>query len=478
MPGLYRIRAPEGSEIEGETADKLVVQPGMLLLLQSYGEKLSPAVCYDTRAEAIWGYLSSAESNRTRFPRTAVLEVIGRWQPYPITEVNSMRQTLTDMVKTAQRWQRQHPPRSIIELMKPGEAYTYEQIIELLHVEPEDVIARLAVALMLNENRRLFVRQQELFTFMHRTQYQLAEDWQTAIEEGEGNKRPDQMWIVSVLEKHLGMLTDLYRRSVNPDTGEVTLSFYFPAIAREQYKEALAKAAEATGVTITIAPQPHQGALSDVAQTVLPDTIVITKTSLLHDKETIKLRCTGAISAAEVATAVEQFQQKTGWKLQIEHESAYGKPPKLLTAMDKSIGKPHPVNVRKDLHTAMGLVRSTLQDIPDLYKVSADQAQGILTLRFHFPERATQLCGNRLAELKEKTGWVVTIYPEPHQGALEALTRKLLPTYEIVGTPSLYKKQRHVVVKVRGKVAEEEAQAIKATFKDISGWMLEFQEIA
>jgi Cft2 family RNA processing exonuclease len=477
MPGLYRIRAPESGEEEATPTDRLTVQPGMLLLLQSYGDKLSPAVCYDTRAEAIWSYLSANEGNRTRFPRTAVLEVIGQWQPYPITDVASMRQTLADMGKAAQRWQRQHPPRSIVDLMQQNETYTYEQIVEKLQLETGDLTGRLAVAMMLNENRRLFVRQQEHFTFMQRTHYQLAEAWQSALEEGEGDKRPDQMWILSVLENHIGTPADLYRRSVNPDTGEVSLSFHFPIVAREQYKEALAKAAEEAGVTITIAPKPHQGALSDFAQSVLPDNIVITKTSLHHDQEKIRLRCTGAISAKEVETAVEQFRQKTGWDLEIEREGSDGKPPQPLTAHGKPAGKPHPVNTRLDLHTAMGLVRATLHDMPDFYKVSADQAQGILTLRFHFPEKAEERCSTLLPELKEKTGWLVTIYPEPHQGAIEGLVRRLLPSYELVGAPSLHKKQRQVVVKVRGKVEEETAQAIKGSFKETTGWMLELQSV-
>jgi Cft2 family RNA processing exonuclease len=478
LPGLYRVRAPEAQEEVTQSSTTRSVQPGKVVLLQAYGEKLSPAVCFDTRGEAIWAYLSASEGSRTRFPRTAVLELVGSWQPYPITDVSATRQKLADMVKAAQRWQRQHPPRAIVEMMQLGKAYEYEDILTLFQVGEEDLVARLAVALMLNDTPRLFIRQQEVVYPMHRTRYLLSEEWKHALEEGAGDIRPDQMWILSVLEKHIGSPTDLYRRSVNPDTGEVTLSFHFPAISREKYKDALQKVSEEAGVPITIAPQPHQGALTDAAHAILPTGLTVTKTSLHHDQEVIRLRCSGSADKDAIVAAVNQFQQQTGWSLDIEYETPPGEPPQPALAGEQPAKQLKPRNNRLDLHSAMALTRAILRNEPDFYKVSADQSQGMLTVRFHFPDMAGKRCESSLKDIEEQTGWYVTVYPEPHQGAMEGLVRRLIPdNLEIVGAPSLYRKHHQVVVKVRGNVDQEAANSMKETFSATTGWTLEFQQM-
>ena len=79
-------------------------------------------------------------------------------------------------------------------------------------------------------------------------------EWREAIEEPEEQERPDQNWILSVIEQYLGTPADLYRRSIDPDTGDVTLGFHFPEVARLRYAEAIDAAAEETGVSITLSP--------------------------------------------------------------------------------------------------------------------------------------------------------------------------------------------------------------------------------
>lgn len=132
-------------------------------------------------------------------------------------------------------------------------------------------------------------------------------------------RRPvNQAAILAVIERHIGQPEDLYRRSINPETGEVTLAFYFPPVARDRYSSAVEKAAIEAGVPITISPQAHQGALGDMARTVLPDDPIIARVAVHVDLETVRVRISGSIDDEQLAAAQQQFNERTGWTLEVQ----------------------------------------------------------------------------------------------------------------------------------------------------------------
>jgi hypothetical protein len=135
----------------------------------------------------------------------------------------------------------------------------------------------------------------------------------------EQRQRPaNQAAILAVIERHIGRPADLYRRSINPETGEVTLAFYFPPVARDRYATAVAKAAAEAGVPINISPQAHQGALGDMAREVLPDTLIVARIAIHADSETVRVRASGTADEADIGAAQEQFNEHTGWTLEIQ----------------------------------------------------------------------------------------------------------------------------------------------------------------
>jgi hypothetical protein len=126
-----------------------------------------------------------------------------------------------------------------------------------------------------------------------------------------------------------------------------------------------------------------------------------------------------------------------------------------------------------DLNTAMALARAEMRDDTGCYKISADQARGTLMVRFHFPDVARERYAERLEMLAEKTGWSVTIYPEPHQGEMEAQVRRVIPAgLDVIGAPSLYRQDHQVVVRCRGQADEQAMHAAEATFCEATGWYL------
>src|SRR5205085_6314401 len=92
-----------------------------------------------------------------------------------------------------------------------------------------------------------------------------------------------------------------------------------PASASTIYAEAIAAAAEETGVSITIAPHTHQGELAKAARSVLPHGLIARGTpSIFLERSVISFNCTGQASAEEIAEAQSSFYEETGWYLELQ----------------------------------------------------------------------------------------------------------------------------------------------------------------
>jgi Cft2 family RNA processing exonuclease len=471
LPGMLRVRTPdELSDSHPQDAPKpgRMVQPGALLLLRGPGAKLTPALCIDARMDAVWVY-QPGNSSRRRFPRPAVVEVVGMWPDYPVEDTEQVRNELAALAKAAQRWQRQQPISELVPRMQPGRSYSLDDAATLAELAPDDLAGRLGLALYLNSYPDLIVRQEGSGLLASTGTYVLHENWQAALRQGIEEPRPDQTAILSIIESHIGSPDDLYRRSVNPDTGAVTLSFHFPEPARQQHGAAIDAAAAEAGVPITIAPQPHQGALTDAAREVLPPELSVLKTSLRHPEQKISLRCAGRAPAAARHEARERFHARTGWTLDIDDDSEDS---------SETQQPPPPASDQPalDMHQAVSTVRAALGSDSGCYKVSADQQRRVLQVRFHFPDIAQQRYAEQLAALSAQTGWQVTVYPEPHQGELEALARRVLPSgLRLTGAPSLYRGERQAVVRCRGSADQQAISAAADAFAEASGWRLVIQ---
>lgn len=302
--------------------------------------------------------------------------------------------------------------------------------------------------------------------------------------------RPDQATILATLERHLGSPPDLYRRSVDPRKGTVTLCFYFPTIANERYSAAIAAAAGDAGVDITIAPQPHQGALRDAVRAELPPGLTATRIAIHHEQQLVRVRVHGEATPDECQGAAANFCTKTGWQLDIAEAGAEAPDaaavqdngqsngleaaPTAGQAASQAVGQaasqaadPPAMN----MHQAASLVRSTLGDA--CYKVSADQAARRLAVRFLFPDVAREQYAAVLVDLANQTGWEISVYPEAHQGALAAAVRRFLPPdVELISTPSFHRDARQVTVRYRGALTEDARAAAEEALVAETGWRL------
>jgi Cft2 family RNA processing exonuclease len=470
LPDMVRVRAPaevDAGVLAPEQPERHL-RPGALLLLRLYGDRLLPALCLDVRAEVLRAYTPAGEGQRTRFPRANVCAVVGQWPDYPVSDAESTREALAELHRAAQQWQRQHPLRTLVEPLEGGQSYSMDEIWEQVGAAADDLAARLAVAMLLNANPEVVQPEDDSSVLPQQRRYRVlaGERMIQALKASE--PRPDQTAILATIERHIGAPPDLYRRSVNPETGAVTLAFHFPAVAQQQHAEALAAASAEAGVPIELSPRPHQGALSDVAQEVVPPGLDVLKTSLHHARETVSLRVSGEVSPDACAEAAQRFAAQTGWTLQFEGLSgpAFGG--------DEEAAPAPPTGGALDMNRATTLVRETLGPQSGCYKVSVDQPRRTLTVRFHFPEAARERYAETLSDLAARTGWQITVYPEPHQGEMEKLVRRVLPAGLLLsGAPSLYREERRAVVRCQGTAEDDALREAQQAFAAATGWSLD-----
>jgi hypothetical protein len=108
--------------------------------------------------------------------------------------------------------------------------------------------------------------------------------------------------------------------------------------------------------------------------------------------------------------------------------------------------------------------------------VSVDQARRTLTVRFHFPDAARERYTETLSDLAARTGWQITVYPEPHQGEMDKLVRRVLPAGLLLnGAPSLHRDERRAVVRCQGSAEDDALREAQQAFAAASGWSLDVQ---
>ncbi len=477
----YRVRGQE----EEQPTDFISELVGQVLFLQVTFESAKPALCRAIEPVASVRVLfpKGVSSERTRYPYSSVLDVLG---PFPREQLEAEGTSpaifLSDVMRSARRIRKNISARWLAEQCKEGATYTLGDLCELAGVSAHTLDTRLAIAKLLHRAPRLFMQQQGVFEGEGLSLYALAPEWQEALDEPEEQERPDQHWILSVIEQHIGTPPDLYRRSIDPDTGDVTLAFHFPDVAHEHYAEALSTAAKEAGVDITMSPNAHQGALVAMAQHCIPPELTIQATpSIYHEQHLLQIICVGKVAAEAIAEAEARFNEATRWHLKIngatviQHNSS--------EELHESEESDHELSEEVEdqytieplnQHDALQIAQQLLGSLSGYVKTGADVASTTLLLRFHFPDIASVRYTEELTKLSEETGWKVRIYPlsTHHEALIEMARRVLPPGLTCFDTPSLYHSQHRVSVSCKGTASAEEIQQARQYFEQETGWKL------
>jgi uncharacterized protein len=292
--------------------------------------------------------------------------------------------------------------------------------------------------------------------------------------------RPDSAAILAIVDRHLAQVPDLYQRSIDPESGAVTLRYFFPRVAAERDAAAIERVAAEAGVAVTVWPQPHQGQLAALALEVLPAGLTAERAPAIHhDAERVELRCSGTALPEAVAAAEARFAKRTGWRLVLRIPGLDPAPAGEPNGDAQELFVPPAGAARSELNFALATARTWFGPDTGCYKASADQQSGVVTLRFHFPEVARMQHAAALAGLAEYIGWTVRVWPQPHQEALMQAAREALPPgLALLGAPALQSATREVLLKVQGEVEQVALEAALHSFHQRTGWRLALRRMA
>jgi Cft2 family RNA processing exonuclease len=493
----YRVRG-QSEETPGDFLSDLV---GKILLIEMSPGSSKPVHCLgiEPGARIRVQHPRGVDFVRSRYPFSAILDVLGEPTDEMLEGRFGIADGLESLVKAARRKRRRLSAHELAHQCQEEATYTLGDLCQLAGVSANELDDRLAVAKILYKNPLIFMQQRTLMEGEGLALYSLAPEWSEALETAEETPRPDQNWIQEIIQKHLGDASDLYRRGVDPDTGEVTLSFHFPATAAQRYAHQIAAIAEEAGVQVHIAPKPHQGELVRLAQHLLPVGLTARGfPSLYHESQVIHLKCllrspdseqsngdspdpskNGHLSSTsvgatleeinleeEIETAKQEFYARTGWQLELDIQLAGRAATPPLTQKVGTLA-------RMDQHSAINAAQSLLRDLPGYLKVGAEPGRWLLHARFHFPEIARQRYAQRFAEVEERTGWHVQVPEGVHQEALAEMARRVLPAgLQPVGSPSIYHQQQAVLIQCKGDAPQAEVLAAQDRYAEETGWQL------
>lgn len=461
----YRVRG-QTEEAPGDFLSDLV---GKILLVEISPGSSKPVLCQSIEpgARIRVQHPRGVDFVRSRYPFSAILDVLGEPTDDMLDGRFGIIDGLDNLVKTARRLRRRLSAHALASLCQEDAAYTLSDLCQLAGVSTVNLEDRLAVAKILHKNPLIFMQERTLMEGEGLALYTLAPEWNETLEEEEETLRPDQAWLQEIIQKHLGEATDLYRRGIDPDTGEITLAFHFPLTAEQRYAEQIAAIAAETGVPVTIAPRAHQGELVNLAHRLLPSGLSERGfPSIYHESLLIQVKCQGTASQDELAATRQAFREQTGWQLELDLQSA--------RPTNEEQPAPRQSEHQLDQHGAIHVAQSLLRDLPGYLKVGAEPARWLLHARFHFPEIARRRYSERFAEIEARTGWQVRVAESTHLEALAAMARRVLPAgLSAAGSPSIYHQQQAVLLQCTGGgAARTEVLAAQERFEEETGWRL------
>lgn len=460
----YRVRG-QAEEAPGDFIGDFI---GKILLVEVGPGSSKPVLCQgiEPGGRIRVQHPRGVDFVRSRYPFAAILDLLGEPTEEMLRGRTGMAEHLEDLVRAGRRIRRHLSAYALARLCQEEATYTLSDICQLAGVSASSLEDRLAVSKMLYKNPLIFMQHRTLMEGEGLALYSLAPEWNETLEAPEELPRPDQNWIQEIIQKHLGTATDLYRRGIDPETGDVTLAFHFPAVAREQYAAQIEAISQEAGVQVHVAPQPHQGEIMRAARQNLPEGLTERGfPSIYHENQIVHLKCLGSATAEALAEAQQRFFVLTHWQLELELQ------PASLSIPGQTGNASAPEKL--DQHGAIQIAQSILRGQPGYVKVGAEASQRALHARFHFPDVARQRYQALFAEIEARTGWQVRVQDGIHQEALADMARRVLPAgLTAVGSPSIYHQQQMLLLQCKGSAEQGEVQAAQASFQQETGWQL------
>ena len=130
---------------------------------------------------------------------------------------------------------------------------------------------------------------------------------------------------------------------------------------------------------------------------------------------------------------------------------------------------------RMEQNAALAEVEKILPPITGLYRKGLDLEAGRMILCFEFPDIAREKHRDLIDQVEALTGWMITLQPEAHHGALAGAVYRLLPDgWRVIKNPSIRREQKQVAVKLHPPKGGDAAPivAMAKQYVQETGWQL------
>jgi Cft2 family RNA processing exonuclease len=224
------------------------------------------------------------------------------------------------------------------------------------------------------------------------------------------------------------------------DRYTLTLTFDFPDSASQRYASMVDTLQAATGWAVEINPETNQTTLIGLIRELLPPGAQIVKGPSIHrEQKKVSVTVSQPGNDSLISEVSNEFKTISGWELELA--SAAGAADRPTTAVVNSVAK---TGARLEINAAYNLIKSTLE-ASTLYRTSLKGDE--IMLSFISPQMGERYA-EKIAALKEQTGWALSINLQPNQGSILEIARAILNKAGLFITkgPSIYPEKAEVTL--------------------------------
>jgi Cft2 family RNA processing exonuclease len=288
----------------------------------------------------------------------------------------------------------------------------------------------------------------------------------------------------------------LYHKGYDLASHTLRLSFEFPDVARERYREQCEAAVAGTGWSYAINDKPHQGRLVEEALAALPPDAPMLRQPAIHlETKEIAVKFDMQLDPEIAHAAMTAFHERTGWRLRLQMPqpvtplpspplatpAASPLPPaRMLDDAELEFRPARPMHTDRPIgeNAAITAIEEAFSLAPKTWrpghiKLKTDEAGAYLQLAFLTPELGLRQ-RQTMQQMSEATGYRLRIRPHVNTYDLVEIARRLIPpAWRLLKQPGLHRELGLVRVKVGVAPSPEELAAVCAQYDEMTGFRLD-----
>jgi Cft2 family RNA processing exonuclease len=250
----------------------------------------------------------------------------------------------------------------------------------------------------------------------------------------------------------------------------LVLTFDFPEAAKEQYREKIVELQSDTGWQVDVTPETNQAALNTLAREVLPDGWQVVKgPAIYREQKRVAVTVTtpplesGPLPSVEsqIPEICDRFRAISGYELSINLVERPAAPVILPVASAQD---------RLEINAAYSMIKTALEG-STLYRTSLKGDEIVLSfISRQVGERYQEV----IADLVQRTGWRLSINPQPNQGAILESARMLLNQagWTVKKGPGIYPEKSEVLVGLAESPDEDALLQMTSAFTNQTGFRM------